>query len=140
MAEVFAGFVCGYVVALVLTPLMAWSLLRARASSQLLARVLPPGVSALGLAVLLHGAMFILWTGLGILLGLILLAMRDAEGALGSLNAAFSLLVFAITLALAAPLVALLRQMRLQLVLAATAVLLVFGWLMPYAAEWSKFD
>ena len=131
---------CGYLVALVFTPLTALLLIRLRVSSDLLARLLPPGVSAISVGVLLHGTMFLFWTGAGILLGLVLLAMEGSGGAFGSRNAAFSLFVFALTLALAAPVALLLPAARRATVLGGLAVLLLFGWLMPYMAEWTKFD
>ena len=140
MAEVFAGFVCGYLLALISTPLLAIVLLRLRTGSELLGRLLPPGVSALSLSVLLHGALFLFWTAAGILLGLVLLAMGDAGDAVGSLNPPFSLFVAGLTLALAAPVVIVLRAVRRPALICAVAAVLVFGWLMPYMAEWSNFD
>lgn len=140
MAEVFAGFVAGYALALLSTPLLALTLLRLRAESELVARLLPAGVSAISLSVLLHGALFLFWTGLGIVLGLVLLALRDAEGALGSANAPFSLFVAGLTLALVAPLAIAVRPIRQASILYALLVLAVFGWLMPYIAEWSTFE
>jgi hypothetical protein len=140
LGEVFAGFVCGYILALVSTPLLAMVLLRLRAGNELLARLLPPGVSVISLSVLLHGALFLFWTAAGILLGLILLAMDDAGAAVGSKNAAFSLFVAGLVLALAAPVVIVLRPLRRAGLVCAIAAMLVFGWLMPYMAEWSNFD
>ena len=140
MAQVFAGFVCGYLLALLSTPLLAIALLRLRAGSELLARLLPPEVPAVGVGVLLHGALFLLWTGLGIVLGLVLLAMEGGEAALGSRNLAFTLLVFGLVLAIAAPLIALARGARFAAITGTVAVVLVFGWLMPHMAEWTRFD
>jgi hypothetical protein len=140
VGEVFAGFVCGYILALVSTPLLAMVLLRLRSGSELFARLLPPGVSALSLSVLLHGALFMFWTAVGILLGLILLAMEDAGAAAGSRNAAYSLFVAGLVLALAAPVVIAVRPLRQMGLVCAVAALVVFGWLMPYMAEWSNFE
>jgi len=66
--------------------------------------------------------------------------MRDAGGAVGSLNGAFSLFVAALALALVAPLVVLLPAFRRLVLAGALLVVLVFGWLMPYLAEWSSFE
>jgi len=140
MAEVFAGFVAGYILALLSTPLLALTLLRLRAKGGVLARLLPAGVSALSLGVLLHGALFLFWTALGIVLGLVLLAMRGAEGALGSLNGPFTLFVAALALALVAPAAIALPGLRRVAVLCGLASVFVFGWLMPYLARWSSFD
>ncbi|HLF79838.1 MAG TPA: hypothetical protein VJB57_20335 [Dehalococcoidia bacterium] len=140
MAEVFAGFVAGYALALISTPLIAFGLVRLRGSSPLLARVLPEGVTAVPLAVLIHMALFFFWTALGMLLGLLLLGMRDSDGALGSLNAPYTLFVAGLTLALVAPIAAILRPLRSATLVGGVLVVLIFGWLMPYLAEWSAFD
>ncbi len=140
MAEVFAGFVAGYILALLSTPLLAITLLRLRAAGGLVARIFPAGVSALSLGVLLHGALFLFWTGLGIVLGLVLLAVGNAEGALGSANGPFSLLVVALVFALVAPLAIAVPSLRRAAVACALCAVAVFGWLMPYLARWSRFD
>jgi hypothetical protein len=140
MAEVFAGFLAGYAMAVLSTPLLSVLLLRLRAESPALERVLPVGVSAVGVSVLLHGALTMVWTALGLVLGMILLAMEGAGGALGSLNWPFTLFVAGLFLALGAPLFALLVPLRRLIALTLVAAVLVFGWLMPYLAEWSKFE
>jgi hypothetical protein len=140
MAEVFAGFLAGYAMAVVSTPLLSVLLLRLRAESPALERVLPLGVSAVGVSVLLHGALTMVWTALGLVLGMTLLAMEGAGGALGSLNGPFTLFVAGLFLALGAPLFALLVPLRCLIALTLVAAVLVFGWLMPYLAEWSKFE
>jgi hypothetical protein len=140
LAEVFAGFVAGYALAVLSTPLLALTLIRFRTESAVLARLFPAGVSMVSLGVLVHGALFFFWTALGILLGLILLAMRDAGGALGSANAPFTLFVAGLTLALAAPFAIVLERLRQPVLLCSLLVVLVFGWLMPYLAEWSSFE
>jgi hypothetical protein len=140
MAEVFAGFLAGYALAVVSTPLLSVLLLRLRAESPALERVLPVGVSAVGASVLLHGALTMVWTALGLVLGMTLLAMEGAGGALGSLNGPFTLFVAGLFLALGAPLFALLVPLRRLIALTLVAAVLVFGWLMPYLAEWSKFE
>ena len=140
MAQVFAGLVCGYALALLLTPVLALVLLKLRLTSELLSRLLPAGASAVRIGVLLHGALFLCSTVLGILLGLVLLAMRDAGGALGSANGPFSLFVGGLTLAASAPVIILLRRFRPATLACALLVLGVFGWLMPHMAGWVTFD
>jgi hypothetical protein len=140
MAEVFAGFLGGYAMAVLSTPLLSVLLLRLRAESPALERVLPVGVSAVGVSVLLHGALTMVWTALGLVLGMILLAMEGAGGALGSLNWPFTLFAAGLFLGLGAPLFALLVPLRRLIALTLVAAVLVFGWVMPYLAEWSKFE
>jgi hypothetical protein len=88
----------------------------------------------------LHFALFFFWTGLGIVLGLVLLAMEGAGSAPGTANAPYTLFVFSIVLALAAPFILLVTAWWRQIAAGAVATFLIFGWLMPYMAEWSKFD
>lgn len=140
MSQVFAGFVAGYGLALLTTPLFAYVMFRLRASSELLLRLFPREAPMVAIALLLHGALTFALTGVGLVLGLVLLAMKDADGALGSLNWPFTLFVFAMTLAAAAPLFAIFYPFRRAVVVYAILVVAVFGWLMPYLAEWSKFD
>lgn len=140
MSQVFAGFVAGYGLALLTTPVLAFVMFRLRANSELLMRLFPREAPMVAVALLLHGALTFALTGIGLVLGLVLLAMEDADGALGSLNWPFSLFVAAMTLAGVAPVFALLRPFRRVIAAYAVLVVAVFGWLMPYLADWSKFD
>ena len=140
MAEVFAGFVAGYGLALITTPILAWMMFRVRASSELLTRMFPREAPLVAVAMLLHGMLTFALTLLGLILGLVLLAMKDADGALGSLNWPFTLFVAALTLAGVAPIFAIFWPFRIAIAAYTALFVVVFGWLMPYLAEWSKFD
>jgi hypothetical protein len=140
VAEVFAGFVTGYGVALITTPLFSVWLVRLRVESPLMQRLLPEGANAVSVSVILHGALAMFWTGVGLLLGLVLFGMRDAGEALGSLNGPYTLFVAALFVALGAPVVALLPQLRRVTLSGLVFAILLFGWLTPYLAEWSTFD
>jgi hypothetical protein len=142
MAEVFAGFLCGYVSALVLTPVLALALLKMRSTSDLLSRLLPPGTPAVGLMVILHTGMAMLWTAAGLLLGLVLMAMNSGHQVqfLLSRNVAFSFFVAGLTLATVAPIALVSKRYRRSALVGASLVVLLFGWLMPYVAAWSSFD
>jgi hypothetical protein len=137
VAEVFAGFISGYVMAVITTPLLSIWLLKLRMESALMSRLLPAGTSAVSLSVILHGALAMFWTGMGLLLGLVLYGMRDRGAALGSLNGPYTLFVAALFVALGAPLVALLAPARRVFIFGIVLAILVFGWLTPYLAEWS---
>lgn len=139
MAEVFAGFVSGYAMALLTAPLLAVLLFRARASGGILAAMLPAGTSPIALVVVLHGALFFVWSGLGIILGMLLYAMRDAESAPLLPNPPFTLFVAALTVMVVAPLLVLLPRFRQAAFITAASVLLVFGLLMPNLAGWTRF-
>ncbi|HEX5369517.1 MAG TPA: hypothetical protein VFY10_08905, partial [Dehalococcoidia bacterium] len=104
-----------------------------------LARILPEGSSVVGLSVILHGAMILFWTGIGLILGMLLIAMRHSGGGAGSLNFAFSLFVAGLLLAIFAPVYLLLAPLRRYVLLYGLTVLVVLGWLLPYLAKWSTF-
>ena len=140
MAQVFAGFVCGYILALAGAPLLALNLVHLRTSNSTVSRLLPAGTSVVALTVVLHGVLIIACTGSGLLLGLLLYAMRNGDGGLGSPNIAFTLFVSGVTLALFAPPLLLLARYRQQVLVVVAVVLLVFGWLMPYLADWSTLS
>jgi hypothetical protein len=140
LAEVFAGFVAGFIFSLVAAPLGAMGLLTMRSRSPLLEAMLPAGVPAVSVTMLVHFALFFFCTGVGLILGMVLLAMEGAGSGLGSPNAAYTLFVFGLLLALVAPFALLVAPARRFVVGSAIVALLVFGWLLPYMAEWSKFD
>ena len=139
MGEVFAGFVSGYILALIGAPALALALTKLRVSSPLAARLMPEGAPVVAMIVALHGALIVVFTGAGLVLGMLLFAMKDGGGALGSRNIAFTLLVVGLTMAVFAPVVIVSARFRLQALAAAAVVAALFGWLMPFMAEWSKF-
>jgi hypothetical protein len=140
VAEIFAGFVTGYAMAVITTPLLSIWLLRLRLQSALMARLLPQGASAISMSLILHGALAGFWTGIGLLLGLVLLGMRGGGEALGSLNGPYTLFVAALFVAIGAPLVMILVPLRRLTLTGLVLAIAAFGWLTPYLAEWSSFE
>jgi hypothetical protein len=140
VGQVFAGLVCGYILALIGAPVLALGLVRLRASSPLVQRLMPAGTPMAASVIVLHGGLAMACAGAGILLGLLLYAMKDAGGALGSPNIAFTLFVLGCTVAAFAPFLVLFARFRAQTLAAAAVVLILFGWLMPYMAQWSRFS
>ena len=140
MAETFAGFIAGYIVALVSTPLVSIGLLKLRTGNGVLTRILPQNSSVAGVSIILHGALVVFWTGIGLVLGMLLIAMRHSGGGAGSLNFAFSLMVAALVLAIFAPVYFILVPLRRFVLLYAVSVLVILGWLLPYLAKWSTFS
>jgi hypothetical protein len=139
MGEVFAGFVVGYMLALISALPLALLLLRLRQAGSVLGQILPATVPLAGFVLVVHGALFFFWTAIGILLGLILLAMDDAGSGLGSANLAFTIFIIGGTLALLAPVWVLLVPLRRYVTIAVLLIVGLFGWLMPHMAEWSRF-
>lgn len=140
MAEVFAGFVTGFGLSLIFAPILAITLLRMRAESVLLDRLLPAGVNPVALTVVLQGGAAFFWTGLGVVLGLVLLALDGAPQALGSLNGPYTLIVGICIFIFCAPAALLIDPWRRQIIGLGLLTLATFGWLTPYLARWSKFD
>ena len=140
MAEVFAGFVAGFALALVTTPLVAMALLGMRAGNGTIARLWPPEANLVAVSMIIHGFTSFALTGLGIVLGLVHLGMDGAATGAGSLNAPYTLFVAALVLAIFAPLVAILSSVRPHLIAYALIAVAIYGHLMPYLADWSRFD
>ena len=134
MAEVMAGFVCGYGLALVVTPIAAITLLRVRVSSSYLQRVVPPGTSLIAISVILHTFAFLTLTALGILLGLLLAGIEDRSpgGGLGSPNRVFTAFILTASAVAVLPLAIALPRWRASLLAGGLSFAASFGWLMPY--------
>ncbi len=138
MAEVLAGFVCGYGLALIFTPVAAVALVRARVGSPLLRQALPERTSLTAVSVILHTSAFLTLTALGILLGLLLGGLEDRSpaGGLGSPNQAFTSFVLAATAITVGPLALFVPRLRLPLLAGGLLFAGIFGWLMPYLSLW----
>ena len=114
MSEVLAGFVCGYALALVSAPLVAFAILRLRPRMPWVALAVPEQVPVVALMVVLFGFTFVFWTGLGIVLGLILMGLEDRapESGLGSPSLIFTLIIVFASAAVFTPAAVLLRSGR----------------------------
>jgi hypothetical protein len=136
VAEVFAGFVVGYALALLLTPLAAIALVRSNRRSGFAQRVAPPGTSVIALSVVIHFAAIIMLTALGLVLGMALggIESRKPDSGLGSPNLVYTLMVLAITAVLIIPTLAL-PTLRRYALIAAIVFALAFGWGMPWLAQ-----
>lgn len=139
MAEVFSGFVVGYAMSLLFTAFAAVTVMNARSRVPALARAIAPNLSAVMLAVPISLFAFLLWTMVGMALGLLYReALDHLPGAgLGSPNWPFTLGVALLTLAgLAVILYAFrLRRIPWPVLALAAAFLSLFGWAMPYLAR-----
>jgi hypothetical protein len=138
VSDVLAGFVCGYILALLSVPLVALAILRLRPRTPFLARAVPEQVPVVALTVVLFGFTFLFWTALGIVLGLILMGLeeRAPEGGLGSPSLAFTLIIVVVSALACMPAVVLPKPTRRYVLASALVFVGVFGWLMPYLAQW----
>jgi hypothetical protein len=134
MAEVLAGFVCGYALALVAAPALAMALVRLRTGSEYLNQVVPPGTNVLALSVVLFGFAFIALTAIGMALGMMLAGVEDSRPAsgLGSPNAVFTGLIIVIAAIAVVPFAIVLPRWRRPLAASGTVFVLIFGWAMPW--------
>jgi hypothetical protein len=135
LAEVFAGFIVGFALSIVVAPLGAITLIRSNDRTGLAQRMAPPGTNVVALSVVLHFAAMLLLTMVGMILGLLLLALNDRRpsSGLGSPNVAYTLIVVALTAALVMPTLVL-PSVRRWCALGALVFVLAFGWVMPWAA------
>ena len=137
MAEVFSGIICGYALALLATPLAALAMLRMRVESEWLRRVVPEETPLLAWSLILHSFWFMMFTGMGMLFGLLLYGLEDSrpDGGLGSPNAVFTIVVIATSAIGVLPLALVLARWRTPLLASGLVFALTFGWIMPYLAE-----
>ena len=141
MREAMAGFLVGYALSFATAPLLALAVVRMRLRWPVLARAVPEQVPLVALAVVLYWFAFMLWSAVGVFLGLLLRALEDRapEGGLGSPNLVFTALVLAWSIAVFSPPLVLLRAARRQVLAMAVVFVGAFGWLMPHLAQWSRF-
>jgi len=137
MAEVFAGFVCGYAVALLFTPLVALTIVNARSRIPYLAKAIAPNISAVALTVPISLFAFLIWTAIGMVLGLL---YRGAEqnipqGGLGSPNLLYTALVVSFGVSALMLIALALRRLPWQVAVMGLAFVGGFGWAMPYLAR-----
>ena len=135
MAEVFAGFVMGYALAIVLAPIVAVALVRSNERTALAQRIAPPGTNVIALSVVLHFFGVLTLTAMGLVLGMALAGIEDRRpaGGLGSPNAAYTSLVLALAAVVVIPTLVL-PSVRRYAVAAAVLFAGLFGWAMPWLA------
>lgn len=136
MAEVLAGFICGFVLSLISTPLLAIWLVRSRENIAFVQRALR-GVPVLLVSIPAANIAFLLWTALGIVFGMMLILMERAtsQGGLGSPNLLFTLIILVIALIIFLPPFLLLPSARRLVLFLAVCFIGLFGWATPYLAQ-----
>ena len=137
MAEIFSGIVCGYALALIVTPLAAVALIRIRVHNEWLQRIVPAETPLLAWSLVLHSFWFLVLTGIGMVFGLLLYGLNDSHPAngLGSPNAVFTTVIIATVAIAVLPLAVVLPRWRIALLAAGLVFAATFGWIMPYLAQ-----
>lgn len=135
MAEVFAGFIIGYALSLIIAPAVTIGIVRMRPDSVLIQRAAPEGTNVVALMMVVHGGLLLLLTMLGLILGMALGGIEDRRpaGGLGSPNLVYTLLVIALTFVLVIPTLAFPAARRYS-VPAAAVFAALFGWGLPWLA------
>lgn len=136
MAEVFAGFIIGFALSLAVAPLGAIALIRSNDRTGFAQRIAPPGTNVMALSVAVHFAAMLVFTMIGLLLGMLLAGLngRRPDNGLGSPNVAYTLIVVALTAVIMTPTLVVPAMRRWCLPVALLFVVL-FGWALPWLAE-----
>jgi len=136
VAGVFAGFVVGYAMALLLGPAAAFVLVRSNQRSGLAQRLAPPGTNMVALSVVLHFAAIIVLTAVGMVFGMMLTGIetRRSAGGAGSPNWTYTLIVLALTAVVVIPAFAL-PAVRRYAAAGAVVFAVAFGWALPWLAS-----
>ncbi len=142
MAEVMAGFVCGFALSLAATPVAAILIVKARVTSPLMQRIVPEGTSLMAVSVLLHTFFMLTITAVGILLGILLAGLEDSNpvGGLGSPNRVYTAFILITTAVAVLPLSIASSRLRLPFVIGGLIFVAMFAWFMPYLASWSPIE
>jgi hypothetical protein len=137
MEEVFAGFVSGYIMALIFSGLAALMVVRARSRFPYLAKAIAPNISAVGLAVPISLIAFLLWTAIGMFLGLLYrYALDEAPGGgLGSPNLLYTVLIISFAGLPLAAIVGAFRRLPWQVAVMGLSFIVLFGWVLPRLAQ-----
>jgi hypothetical protein len=137
MEEVFAGFVSGYIMALIFSGLAALMIVNARTRLPYLAKAIAPNISAVALAVPVSLIAFLLWTAIGMFLGLLYrYTLEEAPGGgLGSPNLLYTVLVISFAGLTLTAVVAAFRRLPWQVAVMGLSFIALFGWVLPRLAQ-----
>jgi len=137
MEEVFAGFVTGYIMALIFTGLAALMLVEARSRLPYLAKAIAANISAVALTVPISLIAFLLWTAIGMFLGLLYrYTLEEAPGGgLGSPNLLYTVLIISFGGLTLTAVVAAFRRLPWQVAAMGLSFIALFGWVLPHLAQ-----
>ena len=137
MEEVFAGFVSGYIMALIFSGLVALMIVQARSRLPYLARAIAANISVVALAVPISLIAFLVWTAIGMLVGLLYrYTLEEAPGGgLGSPNLLYTLLIISFAGLSLTAVVTAFRRLPWQLAVMVLSFIALFGWVLPRLAQ-----
>jgi hypothetical protein len=116
-------------------PAGAIALVRSNEHTGFAQRVAPPGTNFIALSVVIHFAAILVFTGLGMVLGMALAGLNEhrPENGLGSPNLVYTVMVIAIAVIIIAPALVVPRA-RIPALAGGLLLLLAFGWGVPWLA------
>lgn len=140
MEEVFSGFVCGFVMSIVATPPFALWVLKSRDGIPFIRSAVPQGMPLTLLSVPIASFFFLVWTGLGLVFGMVLIAANNAhpQGGLGSPNLLFTVIILITAFVIFFPFFALVRSARRLALFLALSYVALFGWATPILAHYAS--
>ncbi len=142
MAEIMAGFICGFALSIIATPIAAIATVRARVTSPLIRQIVPEGTSLIAVSVVMNLFIVLTFTAIGLLFGLLLAGMESSNPAsgLGSPNRVFTAFILIATTIAVLPLSLASARLRMPLLAGGLVFIATFGWVMPYLASWSPIE
>jgi hypothetical protein len=137
MEEVFAGFVSGYIMALIFSGLAALMIVQARSRIPYLVKAIAANISVVSLAIPISLIAFLLWTAIGMLLGLLYrYTLQEAPGGgLGSPNLLYTVLIISFAGLSLTAIVGAFRRLPWQVAVMGLSFIALFGWLLPRLAQ-----
>jgi len=137
MEEVFAGFVSGYIMALIFSGLAALMIVQARSRIPYLVKAIAANISVVSLAIPISLIAFLLWTAIGMLLGLLYrYTLQEAPGGgLGSPNLLYTVLIISFGGLSLTAIVGTFRRLPWQVAVMGLSFIALFGWLLPRLAQ-----
>ena len=137
MEEVFAGFISGYIMALIFTGLAALMIVQARSHVPYLVKAIAPNISVVALAIPISLIAFLLWTAIGMLVGLLYrYTLEEAPGGgLGSPNLLYTLLIISFAGLSLTAVVTAFRRLPWQVAVMGLSFIALFGWVLPRLAQ-----
>jgi hypothetical protein len=139
MEEAFSGFLCGFVLSIIATPPFALWVLKSRDDIAFIRYAVPKGMPLTLLSIPIASFFFLVWTALGLVFGLLLIAANNAQphGGLGSPNLLFTAVVVITAFAIFFPFYAFVRSARRLALFLAFSYVALFGWATPILAHYA---
>ncbi len=142
MPEVMAGFICGFALSVLVTPVAAIAIVRARGTSPLMRQIVPEGTSMIAVSVIIHLFAVLTLTAIGLLLGMLLVGIESSKpaGGFGSPNRIYTAFIIITALVAVLPLSIASARLRTPLLVGGLVFVATFAWFMPYLASWAPTE